>query len=300
MSEAVIAADAGTVNKLVEDALGNGIDAKEVLDNGLIPGMDVVGQRMKTGEMFIPEVLRSAKVMQAAMDLLRPHMSEKDSMGLGTFVIGTVEGDLHDIGKNLVSMMLQGAGFTVVDLGTSVKPQDFVDAVKKHKAAVVGMSALLTTTVLNQEAVIQALEEAGLRDRVKVIVGGVPTSPEWAQEIGADAYAENAVEAVQVLDSFNNVTYADGQAAALYKKSVPKVNASRGPGLWQSYDIHVERAKLENGKAITPATITVFHNNVLVQDKVEFRNNAQAGTLRLQDHKNPVRYRNIWFKPAKP
>ena len=124
MSEAVIAADAETVDKLIEEALENGMGAKDVLDKGLIPGMDIVGQRMKTGEMFIPEVLRSAKVMQASMNLLRPHLSEKESMGLGTVVIGTVEGDLHDIGKNLVSMMLQGAGFTVVDLGTSVKPQD--------------------------------------------------------------------------------------------------------------------------------------------------------------------------------
>ena len=197
MSEAVIAADAGTVNKLVEDALGNGIDAKEVLDNGLIPGMDVVGQRMKTGEMFIPEVLRSAKVMQAAMDLLRPHMSEKDSMGLGTFVIGTVEGDLHDIGKNLVSMMLQGAGFTVVDLGTSVKPQDFVDAVKKHKAAVVGMSALLTTTMPKMDETVKALKEAGIREQVKIMAGGAPVTEKFVQEIGADAYGANAGSATE-------------------------------------------------------------------------------------------------------
>jgi corrinoid protein of di/trimethylamine methyltransferase len=197
MSEAVITADAGTVNKLIEEALGNGIAAKEVLDTGLIPGMDIVGQRMKTGEMFIPEVLRSAKVMKAAMDLLRPHLSEKESMGLGTYVIGTVEGDLHDIGKNLVSMMLQGAGFTVVDLGTSVKPQDFVDAVKEHKAVIVGMSALLTTTMPKMDETVKALKEAGIRDQVKIMAGGAPVTEKFVNEIGADAYGANAGSATE-------------------------------------------------------------------------------------------------------
>jgi corrinoid protein of di/trimethylamine methyltransferase len=197
MSEAVIAADAETVNKLVEEALENGIGAKEVLDNGLIPGMDIVGQRMKTGEMFIPEVLRSAKIMQAAMDLLRPHLSEKESMGLGTYVIGTVEGDLHDIGKNLVSMMLQGAGFTVVDLGTSVKPQDFVDAIKEHKAVIVGMSALLTTTMPKMDETVKALKEAGIREQVKIMAGGAPVTEKFVKEIGADAYGANAGSATE-------------------------------------------------------------------------------------------------------
>ena len=197
MSEAVIAADAETVNKLVEEALGNGIGAKEVLDNGLIPGMDIVGQRMKTGEMFIPEVLRSAKIMQAAMGLLRPHLSEKESLGLGTFVIGTVEGDLHDIGKNLVPMMLRGAGFTVVDLGTSVKPQDFVDAVKEHKAVVIGMSALLTTTMPKMDETVKALKEAGIREQVKIMAGGAPVTEKFVEEIGADAYGANAGSATE-------------------------------------------------------------------------------------------------------
>ncbi len=197
MSEAVISADMETVNKLVEEALGNGIGAKEVLDNGLIPGMDIVGQRMKTGEMFIPEVLRSAKIMQVAMDLLRPHMSEKESLGLGTFVIGTVEGDLHDIGKNLVSMMLQGSGFTVVDLGTSVKPQDFVDAVKEHKAVIIGMSALLTTTMPKMDQTVKALKEAGIREQVKIMAGGAPVTEKFVEEIGADAYGANAGSATE-------------------------------------------------------------------------------------------------------
>ena len=152
---------------------------------------------MKTGEMFIPEVLRSAKIMQASMDLLRPHLSEKESLGLGTFVIGTVEGDLHDIGKNLVAMMLRGAGFTVVDLGTSVKPQDFVDAVKEHKAVVIGMSALLTTTMPKMDQTVKALKEAGIREQVKIMAGGAPVTEKFVEEIGADAYGANAGSATE-------------------------------------------------------------------------------------------------------
>ena len=152
---------------------------------------------MKTGEMFIPEVLRSAKIMQASMDLLRPHLSEKESLGLGTFVIGTVEGDLHDIGKNLVSMLLQGSGFTVVDLGTSVKPQDFVDAVKEHKAVIIGMSALLTTTMPKMDQTVKALKEAGIREQVKIMAGGAPVTEKFVEEIGADAYGANAGSATE-------------------------------------------------------------------------------------------------------
>ncbi|KKL53734.1 hypothetical protein LCGC14_2272470, partial [marine sediment metagenome] len=161
MAEGLIAADVESVNKLVQEALDKNLPANSIMHDGLIPGMDIVGQRMKTGELFIPEVLRSARVMQGAMELLKPHLSEEDSFGLGTIVIGTVEGDLHDIGKNLVSMMLQGAGFSVVDLGTNVKPQDFVEAVKSNKAHILGMSALLTTTMPKMEETVRALKESG-------------------------------------------------------------------------------------------------------------------------------------------
>jgi len=197
MADALIGAEAETVNKLVEQALEQGLAAKEILDSGLIPGMDVVGERMKSGEMFIPEVLRSAKVMQGAMGVLKPHLSEKDSSGLGAMIIGTVEGDLHDIGKNLVSMMLQGTGFSVVDLGTNVKPQDFVEAVKANKPVIVGMSALLTTTMPKMAETVQALKEAGVRDQLKIMAGGAPVTQKFVEEIGADAYAANAGSATE-------------------------------------------------------------------------------------------------------
>jgi len=198
MAEGLIAADVESVNKLVQEGLDKNLPAKEILDNGLIPGMDIVGQRMKTGELFIPEVLRSARVMQGAIALLKPHLSEEDSSGLGTIVIGTVEGDLHDIGKNLVSMMLQGAGFSVVDLGTNVKPQDFVEAVKSNKANILGMSALLTTTMPKMEETVRALKESGIRDQVKIMAGGAPVTQKFIDDIGADGYGANAASASEV------------------------------------------------------------------------------------------------------
>jgi 5-methyltetrahydrofolate--homocysteine methyltransferase len=198
MAEGLIAADVESVNKLVQEGLDKNLPAKEILDNGLIPGMDIVGQRMKTGELFIPEVLRSARVMQGAIALLKPHLSEEDKSGLGTIVIGTVEGDLHDIGKNLVSMMLQGAGFSVVDLGTNVKPQDFVEAVKSNKANILGMSALLTTTMPKMEETVRALKESGIRDQVKIMAGGAPVTQKFIDDIGADGYGANAASASEV------------------------------------------------------------------------------------------------------
>ena len=198
LAEGLIAADVESVNKLVQEGLDKNLPAKEILDNGLIPGMDIVGQRMKTGELFIPEVLRSARVMQGAIALLKPHLSEEDKSGLGTIVIGTVEGDLHDIGKNLVSMMLQGAGFSVVDLGTNVKPQDFVEAVKSNKANILGMSALLTTTMPKMEETVRALKESGIRDQVKIMAGGAPVTQKFIDDIGADGYGANAASASEV------------------------------------------------------------------------------------------------------
>ncbi|MEE8416271.1 MAG: corrinoid protein [Desulfobacterales bacterium] len=198
MAEGLLAADVESVNKLVQEGLDKNLPAKEILDNGLIPGMDIVGQRMKTGELFIPEVLRSARVMQGAIALLKPHLSEEDKSGLGTIVIGTVEGDLHDIGKNLVSMMLQGAGFSVVDLGTNVKPQDFVEAVKSNKANILGMSALLTTTMPKMEETVRALKESGIRDQVKIMAGGAPVTQKFIDDIGADGYGANAASASEV------------------------------------------------------------------------------------------------------
>jgi len=185
-----------TVNAMVQALLASGATARQILDNGLLPGMDVVGARMKSGECFIPEVLLSARVMQGALELLGPHLAEGESSSTGTYLIGTVEGDLHDIGKNLVAMMLQGAGWKVVNLGTGVTPAQFVAAVKENSPQILGMSALLTTTVPKMKATIEALSEAGLRDSVKIMVGGAPVTQAFADEIGADGYGANAGGAV--------------------------------------------------------------------------------------------------------
>lgn len=183
------------VKKLTQEAIDAGSTAREVLDNGLLAGMDVVGKRFKAGDMFIPEVLLCARTMHGAMDILKPLLSEADAAGSGKVIIGTVEGDLHDIGKNLVGMMLEGAGFKVIDLGVNIKPQAFVDAVKEHNPDIVGMSALLTTTMPKMEETITALKEAGIRDQVKIMAGGAPVTQDFIDKIGADAYGANAASA---------------------------------------------------------------------------------------------------------
>jgi corrinoid protein of di/trimethylamine methyltransferase len=187
---------------LVKEVLNQGVPAKQIIDHGLIAGMDVVGQRMKSGEMFIPEVLASARNMQSAMEMLAPQLIDFDRSAYGTVVIGTVEGDLHDIGKNLVALMLEGAGFTVVDLGVNVKPASFVDAVKLHKADIVGLSALLTTTMVNMIETINAFEEAGLRNQIKFMAGGAPVTQKLVEDIGADGYGSSAAIAVDLAKTF--------------------------------------------------------------------------------------------------
>lgn len=196
ISQAVVEGNEDKVKQMVDDALNNGNDPADILNNGLLPGMDIVGERMKSEEMFIPEVLMSARSMQGGLDLLLPRMSDSGMNTLGTVVIGTVEGDLHDIGKNLVCMMLEGAGFRVVDLGINVTPSDFVAAVKEHNANIVGMSALLTTTMPKMEETVKALEEAGIRDSVKVMAGGAPVNEGYVAKIKADKYAADAAHAV--------------------------------------------------------------------------------------------------------
>jgi len=197
LRQAIIDGDAGVATAMTQALLATGASPREVLDEALLPGMEVVGVRMREGECFIPEVLLSARVMQACLDLLRPQMAEGEGAGLGTVVIGTVEGDLHDIGKNLVSMLLQGAGFTVVNLGTGVTAADFVAAVREHAPRIVGMSALLTTTLPHMGETIALLKAEGLRDSVRVMVGGAPVTAAWAEEIGADGYGANAGMAVE-------------------------------------------------------------------------------------------------------
>jgi 5-methyltetrahydrofolate--homocysteine methyltransferase len=197
LTQALIAGNGETVNALTSALLASGTPAREILDEALLPGMDVVGERMRSGECFIPEVLLSARTMQGALDLLKPHLGEGEGAGLGTVVIGTVEGDLHDIGKNLVAMLLQGAGFDVVNLGTGVTTAAFVAAVRQHSPVIVGMSALLTTTLPHMAETIAALKDAGLRDSVKVMIGGAPVTQAFSDELGADGYGANAGMAVE-------------------------------------------------------------------------------------------------------
>jgi 5-methyltetrahydrofolate--homocysteine methyltransferase len=189
------------VAELVNQALSQGLAPSEILQGGLIAGMDEVGRDFKAGELFVPEVLIAARAMHAGMGVLRPLLAESDAPTAGKYVIGTVKGDLHDIGKNLVRMMLEGAGFETIDLGTDVDPQAFVSAVREHKPTLVGMSALLTTTMVQMKTTVDALVEAGLRDSIKIMVGGAPVTDAFAKQIGADAYAADAASAVDVARS---------------------------------------------------------------------------------------------------
>ena len=197
LKQAVIDGNGDVVVALTQALLAMGSTPREILDDALLPAMAVVGERMRSGDVFIPEVLLSARTVQSAMDLLKPHMAAGESVSLGTVVIGTVEGDLHDIGKNLVAMLMQGAGFDVINMGTSVTSASFVEAVRTHNAVIVGMSALLTTTLPRMKETINALREAGLREQVKVMVGGAPVTEAFANEVGADGYGANAGMAVE-------------------------------------------------------------------------------------------------------
>lgn len=182
----------------VQQALDEGTAAQDVLSQGLIAAMDVVGAKMEAEEMFIPEVLRAAKTMEAGLGVLRPHLAVGDIKAQGKVVIGTVKGDLHDIGKNLVAMLLASAGFEVVDVGINVTPADFAKHVQDNEANFLGMSALLTTTMPMMKETLAALEAAGLRGRVKVLVGGAPVNQSFADQIGADGYASDAGAAIKV------------------------------------------------------------------------------------------------------
>jgi len=184
------------VKAATQKALDEGMQPQEILSGGLIAGMDEVGKDFKAGDLFIPEVLMSAKAMHAGLDVLRPLLAESGAPALAKIVIGTVAGDLHDIGKNLVGMMLEGAGFEIIDMGTDVSPEKFVEAVRAADAKLLGMSSLLTTTMPAMKTTIEALTKAGLRDQVKVIVGGAPVTAGFAKDIGADAYAPDAASAV--------------------------------------------------------------------------------------------------------
>ena len=189
------------VKKLTQEALDAGESAEVIMNEGIIPAMGGVGQRFKDGEIYIPEVLLAARAMHAGMEILKPILTRTAGGMKGKVLMGTVKGDLHDIGKNLVGMMLEGGGYEVIDLGTDVPASKFVEAIEKHKPQVVGMSALLTTTMLEMKNTIQVIEKAGLRKRVKTIVGGAPVTEGFAKTIGADGFALNAREAVDVVTS---------------------------------------------------------------------------------------------------
>ena len=202
ISNTVIEGRLKDIAALTNSALASGLTAKDVLDKGLMPGMDVIGAEFKKGKKFVPEVLLSARTMQTSLDILKPILAEAGDKMTGKAIIGTVKGDLHDIGKNLVGMMLEGSGFEVVDLGKDVSPEKFVEAVKKEKPDIVAMSALLTTTMRSMGHTVTALKEAGLRDGVKIMIGGAPVTSDFARQIGADAYASNAPAAAEIAKKF--------------------------------------------------------------------------------------------------
>jgi 5-methyltetrahydrofolate--homocysteine methyltransferase len=190
--DALLACDQEQVTTLVQKALDEGADANQILNQGLIAGMDIVGERMESGDMFIPEVLMAARAMSAAVEILKPLLTEDDAGARGRVVIGTVKGDLHDIGKNLVAMMMESAGLEVSDLGVDVAPEKFLAAIEEKNANILCMSALLTTTMPMMRRTIQTVSDKGLRDRVKIMVGGAPVSQSYAREIQADAWAPDA------------------------------------------------------------------------------------------------------------
>lgn len=198
LGEKLYAGDAETVAQLTQKALNDGITPKEVLQQGLLRGMDAVGVDFRDGELFVPEVLIAARAMHAGMAILKPLLSESDIPSAGKVVLGTVAGDLHDIGKNLVAMMLEGGGFEIIDLGTDTPPERFIEVIQEQEPDVVGMSALLTTTMTAMQHTVQAIADAGVRDRVKIIIGGAPVTQSFADEIGADGYAPDAATAVEL------------------------------------------------------------------------------------------------------
>jgi 5-methyltetrahydrofolate--homocysteine methyltransferase len=187
------------VKRMTQKALDSGESADSILKEGLIQAMDRIGVKFKNGEIYIPEVLIAARAMHAGMSILKPILSKSTGTMAGKVIIGTVKGDLHDIGKNLVAMMLEGGGFEVIDLGIDIPASKFIEAIQKHQPQLVGMSALLTTTMNEMKKMIQAFEEAGLRKQIKVIIGGAPVTEKFAKEIGADGYAPDAASAVELV-----------------------------------------------------------------------------------------------------
>jgi 5-methyltetrahydrofolate--homocysteine methyltransferase len=195
--EYTVTGNAPKVKELTQQAVNEGAAPSEIITKYLIPAMAEVGDRFERNEYYVPELLIAARAMQGGLAILKPLLADADLKSAGTVVIGTVKGDLHDIGKNLVSMMLQGAGFDIVDLGVDVSPEKFIEGIKKSQAQAIALSALLTTTMPSMKTTIEALKAAGLRDKVKVVIGGAPVTQRYADEIGADGYAPDANSAVR-------------------------------------------------------------------------------------------------------
>ncbi len=196
--DAVIKGQEPLATELAAQLIKAGQNPNDVITNALNVAMDTVGKRMKSGEMFIPEVLMSAKAMSAAIDVFKPHMKAGELKTAGTVVLGSVKGDLHDIGKDLVKLMMEGAGFTVIDMGVDVEPEAFLKAARENNAQIIGLSALLTTTMPQMRRTVEVFKEAGIRDKVKFILGGAPIDQRFTDEIGADGYGENAGSAVEI------------------------------------------------------------------------------------------------------
>jgi len=192
------------VSELIDDALAAGLDIRDIITKGLSGGMKVVGQKFESGEFFIPDMLASAEAVGVAMEKLEPYLAKSGIEAKGKVLVATVKGDLHDIGKNIVSILLRGTGYIVKDLGNDVEPQDIVTAVREEKPQFLGLSALLTSTMANMKTTIEALEESGLRDTVKVVLGGAPVTEEFTRSIGADGYGADGFQAVEILDSFTS------------------------------------------------------------------------------------------------
>jgi 5-methyltetrahydrofolate--homocysteine methyltransferase len=195
--EHILEGNASAATECVAQALADGMDPTAILNQAMIAAMDEVGRRFEAGELYVPEMLVAGRAMQSALGGLKPFLVQADLEPLGKVVIGTVQGDLHDIGKNLVTLMLQGAGFEVIDLGTDVAPAKFVQAVREHQPMLVAMSALLTTTMAGMSATVAALRDTGLRDRVRVMVGGAPVTRQYADQVGADMYEPDAASAAR-------------------------------------------------------------------------------------------------------
>ena len=203
IAEAVIMGEDDEVDRITQAALEDGVEALEVMDDGLIAGMSIVGIKFRENFIFVPEVLVCARAMKAGMAHIEPILSSSGLMNMGTVVMGTVKGDLHDIGKNLCIMMLRGAGYTVVDLGVDTAPEEFIEAVRENEARVMGMSALLTTTMPNMGKTIEAFVDAGIRSEVGIMVGGAPVTDDFAESIGADAYGKDAIACVEAANSLS-------------------------------------------------------------------------------------------------